>query len=172
MQHFGASPKLLVWFSTRLTPLILIRVCGLTRQLDELVYRCDQHTAQLKEEKRRLSLYFLIVTFLTNKRLLITNGRLRMEKTKKQKICCKDFCANENLFSTLFYCVKVYFTTFLTMKLCKQFFFLKENPLFWDPAPVYSTNRLTSKVSRCWFVFKQVNLLVSLQFEPSLIYII
>lgn len=39
----------------RLTPLILIRVCSLTRQLDDLVYRCDQYTAQLKEETRQES---------------------------------------------------------------------------------------------------------------------
>lgn len=54
-----------VGFCMRLPPLIPIRVRSLTRQL---VYRCDQHSAQHKEKRQSLSLYdvFLIVTFQTN----------------------------------------------------------------------------------------------------------
>lgn len=87
----------------RLTPLTPIRVCSPTPLLDELVYRCDQHTAQDKEEKRQsLSLYFLIVTFLTNKWLLITNGHLRMEKTRL-------LCQWKSLLYSLLLCKSVFY---------------------------------------------------------------
>lgn len=87
----------------RLTPLTPIRVCSPTRQLDELVYCCDQHTAQDKEEKRQsLPLYFLIVTFLTNKWLLITHGHLRMEKTRL-------LCQWKSLLYSLLLCKSVFY---------------------------------------------------------------
>lgn len=108
----------------RAMPSIPIRVCSLARQL---VYRCDRHTARHKEERRRrrvcLSVWrLLIVTFLTNKRLLITISHLRIEKTR---ILLQGFlCQWKSLLYSLLLCKSVFYYSelFLTVKfdLCKQ----------------------------------------------------
>lgn len=111
--NISASFPTAVRFSRRLTPLILIRVCSLTRRIGLSLWPTYSST-QRREEAASVSL-FSNCDFSYKKQngywsLTVISGWRRLD------FCCKDFCANEILFCTLFYCVKVYFTTLLFLQ--------------------------------------------------------
>ncbi len=124
-------------------PAIPVSVWSLTRWL---VYRCDQHTAQHKEEQRRnVSLYFLIVTFLTNKWLLITDGHLRMERTRH---LLQGFLCHWKSLHSLLLCKSVFYYSLP---------FLQRSPscISRDPAAhLLEDNPLSCDLPKCWFVIK------------------
>ena len=85
--------------------------CSLARQSDESVYRCDQQNSSTQRREEAESVSLFSNRDFSQKSEMATDHQRSSQDGEDWKFCCEDFCANENLFCTLFYCVKVYFTT-------------------------------------------------------------